>query len=365
MTQRRRGSDYDALLVLSFGGPESPDDVWPFLRNVTAGRAVPDERLADVAAHYHHFGGISPINALNRELVCLLRRELRRQQIRIPVYFGNRNWHPFVEHTVATMAEDGVRRALVLATSPFGGYSACRQYHDDLARARDAVGPDAPDLVKLRHFFDHPRFVDAWADAVLDAQKRAPDPHRLVFTAHSIPEAADRTAGTPDEGGHRYSRQVAAAARLVAGQAGFANHDVVWQSRSGPPSVPWLGPDILEHLEALADSGCTSAVVAPLGFVSDHVEVLWDINHEARERAAELGIQLTRAHTPSSDPRFAAMVTELVGEHVAHLPVRKLTDLPRGYATCNGEPCAAGCCGSATDRGAPEQARSPGPEPAR
>lgn len=359
MHRRDRDGDYDALLVLSFGGPEGPDEVEPFLRHVTAGRGVPAQRLADVAEHYHHFGGFSPINACNRELVRLLRWELHRQQIPLPVYFGNRNWHPFVEHTVAGMADHGVRRALVLATSPFGGHSACRQYHEDLARARAAVGAGAPELVKLRHFFDHPRFVDAWADSVLDACRRATTaPQRLVFTAHSIPQAADRTAGAPREGGRRYSHQVAAAARLVADQAGVANHDLVWQSRSGSANVPWLGPDILHHLDALAAAGCQSAVVAPIGFVSEHMEVLWDINHEARRRAQQLGICLTRAQTPGTDPRFADMVAELVAEHVAHQPARKLTDLPRGQATGNGQPCSLGCCASTTATGANSPTKS-------
>ena len=345
MSPEPRGGNYDALLVLSFGGPEGPDEVEPFLRNVTSGRGVPQARLAEVAEHYHHFGGVSPLNALNRELVGMVRDELQQQELGMPVYFGNRNWHPFVEDTVGAMTEDGIRRALVLATSPYGGYSACRQYHEDLLRARRAVGPDAPDMVKLRHFFDHPRFVGTWADAVIDARNRAPTrPDKLVFTAHSIPESADRSAGPPDTGGRRYSRQVAAAARLVAGQTDFASHDVVWQSRSGPAHVPWLAPDILEHLDDLSDAGCRSAVIAPIGFVSEHMEVLWDINHEARERADQLGICLTRAETPGSDPRFAAMVAELVGEQVAGMPVRTLSEHPRGCATWNGAPCSVGCC---------------------
>lgn len=345
MSPRRCGGDYDALLVLSFGGPEGPDEVDPFLRNVTSGRGVPQERLAEVAEHYHNFGGISPLNELNRELVSMLRWELQQQEMSMPVYFGNRNWHPFLEETVGAMAEDGIGRALVLATSPFGGYSACRQYHEDLARARRVVGPVAPDMIKLRHFFDHPWFIAMWSDAVIDAVNRAPTwPDRLVLTAHSIPESDDRTAGPPHVGGRRYSAQVAAAARLVAGQAGFISHDLVWQSRSGSARVPWLAPDILDHLDELAAAGCESAVVAPIGFVSDHMEVLWDINHEARDRASQLGIRLTRAETPGTDPRFAMMVAELVGEHVAQVPVRKLSDVAAGYATWNGQPCSAGCC---------------------
>jgi ferrochelatase len=254
-------SAFDALLVLSFGGPEGPDDVLPFLENVTRGRGVPRERLLDVARHYDHFGGVSPINARNRELVAAV-----SELIELPVYFGNRNWHPLVEDTVARMASDGVRRALVFATSAWGGFSACRQYHEDIARARAAVGDSAPDLVKLRHFFDHPEFVAAVADGVHAARSElgeAAAKARLVFTAHSVPESADAAAGTPDEGGHRYSRQVAEASRLVAAEVGVSEYDVVWQSRSGPPSVPWLAPDIVEHLDAVHASGAPAVLVCP------------------------------------------------------------------------------------------------------
>ena len=253
-----------------------------------------------------------PINARNRELIAAV-----RERTDLPVYFGNRNWHPLVEDTVAEMARDGVRRALVFATSAYGGYSACRQYHEDIARARKAVGDRAPELVKLRHFFDHPAFVAANADAVRAAAPPARRPRagaRLVFTAHSVPMAADAAAGTAAEGGHRYSRQVAEAARLVAAELGVAEHDVVWQSRSGPPQVPWLEPDVVDHLDALHARGVPAVVVAPVGFVSDHVEVIWDLDTEARERAEELGMAFARAATAGPDPRFADMVVELVAE---------------------------------------------------
>src|SRR5689334_13809884 len=210
-------SGFEALLVLSVGGPEGPADVRPFLENVTRGRGVPPERLDAVEEHYRHFGGVSPLNARNRELIAAV-----RSRVEMPVYFGNRNWHPMVEDTVAEMARDGVRRALVFATSAYGGFSACRQYHEDIARARKAVGEGAPELVRLRHFFDHPLFVAANADAVRAAMSELPagSAPRLVFTAHSVPEAADATGGPPAEGGHLYSRQVREAARLVAAELG-------------------------------------------------------------------------------------------------------------------------------------------------
>jgi protoporphyrin/coproporphyrin ferrochelatase len=357
----------DALLVLSFGGPEGLDEVRPFLENVVRGRGVPPERLDAVEEHYRHFGGVSPLNARNRELIAAVRKRTE-----LPVYFGNRNWHPLVEDTVAEMARDGVRRAVVFATSAYGGYSACRQYHEDIARARKAVEDlgsgcgaaashgvrggrvvpgsiTAPELVKLRHFFDHPAFVAANADAVRAACDTLPaavrDRARVVFTAHSVPTAADAAAGTPSEGGHRYSRQVADAARLVAADLGLAEHDVVWQSRSGPPQVPWLGPDIVEHLDTLAAQGVPAVVIAPVGFVSDHVEVIWDLDTEARERAEELGIAFARAATAGPDPRFADMVVELVAEHTAAAAPRGLsTDVPSAGCTVNGLPCAVDCC---------------------
>jgi ferrochelatase len=346
-------NEFDALLVLSFGGPEGPADVRPFLENVVRGRGVPPERLDAVEEHYQHFGGVSPLNARNREIIAAV-----GERIDVPVYFGNRNWHPMVEDTVAEMARDGVRRALVFATSAYGGYSACRQYQEDIARARKAVGDGAPELVKLRHFFDHPLFVGANADAVRAARATLPadlqDAARIVFTAHSVPVAADAAAGPPEEGGHRYSRQVAEAARLVAVELGVAEYDVVWQSRSGPPQVPWLEPDIVDHLDALHARGVRAVVVTPIGFVSDHVEVIWDLDTEARERAEELGMGFARAATAGPDPRFADMVAELVAEHLHDAAPLSLGDVPGGGCTVNGAPCAVDCCQPARRATRPE-----------
>ncbi|MDT7659354.1 MAG: protoporphyrin/coproporphyrin ferrochelatase [Pseudonocardiales bacterium] len=342
------GRPVDALLVLSFGGPEGPRDVLPFLERATAGRGVPRERLLEVAKHYDHFDGVSPLNARNRELIERVRAELAEQGIALPVYFGNRNWHPLVEDTVAEMAAAGVRRALVFATSAYGGYSACRQYHEDIERARESVGEGAPELVKLRHFFDHPDFVGAAADAVRSAAATLPverrEHARLVFTAHSIPSAADAAAGVPAEGGHRYSRQVAEAARLVAESVDVHDYDVVWQSRSGPPSVPWLEPDVLDHLDALHAKSVQAVLVCPIGFVSDHVEVVWDLDNEASERAAGYGMSFARAATAGAATRFARMVVELVREQLDGVSPRSLGAVPSAGAGVNGQPCGVDCC---------------------
>ena len=342
------GRPVDALLVLSFGGPEGPRDVLPFLERATAGRGVPRERLLEVAKHYDHFDGVSPLNARNRELIERVRAELAEQGIALPVYFGNRNWHPLVEDTVAEMAAAGVRRALVFATSAYGGYSACRQYHEDIERARESVGEGAPELVKLRHFFDHPDFVGAAADAVRSAAATLPverrDQARLVFTAHSIPSAADAAAGVPAEGGHRYSRQVAEAARLVAESVDVHDYDVVWQSRSGPPSVPWLEPDVLDHLDALHAKSVSAVLVCPIGFVSDHVEVVWDLDNEASERAAGYSMSFARAATAGAATRFARMVVELVREQLDGVSPRFLGAVPSAGAGVNGQPCGVDCC---------------------
>jgi ferrochelatase len=327
---------YDALLFLSFGGPEGLDEVRPFLENVVRGRGVPPERLDAVEEHYRHFGGVSPINARNRELIAAV-----RSRTALPVYFGNRNWHPLVEDTVAEMAGDGIRDALVFATSAYGGFSACRQYDDDIARARAAVGPEAPHLTKLRHFFDHPLFVQANADAIRAVLSEGA---RVVFTAHSIPTSADAAAGVPAEGGHRYSRQIAEAARLVAAEVGLADYDVVWQSRSGPPQVPWLEPDVVDHVEALHDKGVEAVVLSPIGFVSDHVEVVWDLDNEAAEKAAELGMGFARAATAGPDPRFADMIVELMAEHLSDAPPRASGTVPSAGCTVDGAPCAVDCC---------------------
>jgi protoporphyrin/coproporphyrin ferrochelatase len=296
--------DFDALLLLSFGGPEGPDQVMPFLENVTRGRGIPRERLVDVAEHYLHFGGVSPINGINRALI----EQLRVAQD-LPVYFGNRNWEPYVEDAVTAMRDNGVRRAAVFTTSAWGGYSSCTQYVEDIARARAAAGDGAPELVKLRQYFDHPLFVEMFTDAITAAAQTVPDGARLVFTAHSIPVSARSRCGTD-----LYARQVAYASKLVADTAGFDDYDQVWQSRSGPPQVPWLEPDVADHLSELADAGTQAVIICPIGFVADHIEVVWDLDQELRQQAEHAGIAFARASTPNADPRFARLAADLIDE---------------------------------------------------
>jgi ferrochelatase len=336
---------YDALVLLSFGGPEGPDEVMPFLENVTRGRDVPRERLEGVAAHYLHFGGVSPINQQNRELVAAITKDFAAHDVALPVYWGNRNWRPYITDTVRAMAADGIGRALVLVTSAYASYSACRQYQDDLAVAREAVGDEAPQLDKLRHFFDHPGFVEPQVDAVRDAvgsiepSRRATC--RLVFTAHSIPESMAEAAGPQ---GNLYVAQLREAARLIA-SAGASDlaWDLVYQSRSGSPRTPWLGPDVGDHLRALAAGGTTDVVVVPVGFVSDHLEVRWDLDVEAAEVAAGLGMGFARTVTPGTDPRLVEMVRELVAERMnPACPKRALSPLGPSH-----DICPVACCMSA------------------
>ncbi|MEH3142168.1 MAG: ferrochelatase [Mycobacterium kyogaense] len=336
---------FDALLLLSFGGPEGPEQVMPFLENVTRGRGIPRERLASVAEHYLHFGGVSPINGINRDLMTAIEAELARRGTDIPVYFGNRNWDPFVEDTVAHMRDNGIRRAAVFSTSAWGGYSGCTQYQEDIARARAAAGPEAPQLTKLRQYFDHPLLVEMFADAIRDAAATLPEElraeARLVFTAHSIPLRAANRCG-PD----LYERQVGYTSRLVAAAAGYTDFDQVWQSRSGPPQVPWLEPDVGDHLDTLAQAGTKAVIVCPVGFVADHIEVVWDLDSELAEQAEAAGIALARATTPNSSPRFARMAVDLMDELVGELPAARVggPDPVPGYGcSVNGALCTPNC----------------------
>ena len=336
---------FDALLLLSFGGPEGPEQVMPFLENVTRGRGIPTERLAAVAEHYLHFGGVSPINGINRELVAAIEAELARRGMDLPVYFGNRNWEPYVEDAVAQMRDNGIRRAAVFSTSAWGGYSGCTQYQEDIARGRASAGPDAPELTKLRQYFDHPLLVEMFADAIRAAAATLPEPvrgdARLVFTAHSIPLRAASRCG-PD----LYERQVGYTSALVAAAAGYQQYDQVWQSRSGPPQVPWLEPDVGDHLTSLTQAGTKAVIVCPVGFVADHIEVVWDLDNELAEQAAEAGIAFARASTPNAQPRFAALVVDLIDEMRLGVPaVRAGGDnaVPGYGCSVNGELCTPAC----------------------
>ena len=314
------GMAYDAFLLVSFGGPEGPDDVMPFLRNVTRGRGVPDERLAEVAMHYQHFGGVSPINGQCRDLLAATAASLGDAGIDLPLYWGNRNWAPYLADTVRQMRDDGVRRALAFVTSPYGSFSSCRQYLDDIDAARTTVGPDAPVIEKIRHYHDHPGHIRAHVDAVgaalatLPAERRPTT--RIAFTAHSIPASMAASSG-PAGGTDRYRSQLREVAALVTAQAAAdLRWDLVWQSRSGPPRMPWLEPDINDHLRQLADDGVTSVLVSPIGFISDHLEVAWDLDHEAAETAKKLGLDFVRAATPGVHPSFVDMIVDLVSERL-------------------------------------------------
>ncbi len=323
----------EALLVLSFGGPEGPEDVMPFLENVTRGRGIPRERLLDVAEHYHHFGGVSPINEQNKALIAAVEKELAAAGTDLPVYWGNRNWSPYVEDTWAQMADDGIEHVYVFATSAYASFSGCRQYHEDIARARVSYG-GGPTAEKLPHYFDTPGFVQANADALAAALTALPDGvrgiARLVATAHSIPESMAAVAG-PD--GHAYEAELTAAAeRVVAEAAPGRGFDLVWQSRSGPPSVPWLEPDVNDHLRTLGAAGEQAVVLFPVGFVSDHLEVVWDLDNEARETAQELGLAFARAATAGTHPAFVESIRLLLEE-------RRAGGLPR-----LGTNCPASCC---------------------
>jgi len=342
---RHPDGHFDALLVVSFGGPEGMDDVIPFLENVTRGRNVPRERLEEVAHHYELFEGVSPINAQNRALIEALRPELDAHGIGLPVYFGNRNWHPLLPDTLREMADAGVERALAFFTSAYSSYSGCRQYRENLYEAQQLVGPSAPEVLKTRMFFNHPGWVEANADHLRAALGRIPAERRdaaaVAFTAHSIPLAMARAC--------RYEAQLQEAARLVAEAAGVTDSALVYQSRSGPPQVPWLEPDVLDHLRSLRDRGVEDVALAPIGFVSDHLEVLYDLDVEARELAGELGLNLVRASTASTHPAFVAMIRELVQERLdPGLPRRAVGRFVAGH-----DVCPADCCMPGTGRPSP------------
>jgi ferrochelatase len=328
---------YDAILVISFGGPEGPDDVLPFLENVLRGKNVPHERMLEVAEHYRQFGGVSPINAQNRALIAALQQELDTHGPHLPIYWGNRNWHPLLADTLAQMAADGRRRAIAFFTSAYSSYSSCRQYREDIQKAQAVVGPDAPAIDKLRVFYNHPGFIEPLAESLQAAFEQIPPERResaaIAYTAHSVPqEMADHC---------RYAAQLTEACRLVTTTAGRGNAwQLVYQSRSGPPRQPWLEPDICDHLQSLHEQGVTDVVVLPIGFVSDHLEVLFDLDTQALALAGELGMRMVRAATAGSHPRFIRMIRELVEERTSDNPQR----LALGLYGPSHDVCPADCC---------------------
>ena len=299
-------SRFDALLIVSFGGPERREDVIPFLENVLRGRNVPRERLLEVAEHYYHFNGRSPINDQNRELIAAL-----REAVKLPIYWGNRNWHPLLADTLCQMRQDGIRRAVAFPTSAFGSYSGCRQYLDNIQGARKAVGDGAPEIVKIPPFSGHPLFLEAMTDRVRAASDQLPGA-RLVFTAHSVPVTMAQASP--------YVEQLMSASGRVAEAVGVSDWKLVYQSRSGPPTQPWLGPDICDHLrESPRDT-----IIAPIGFLSDHMEVIYDLDTEARAVCDELGVRMVRAGTVGTHPAIIRMIAELIEREP--------------------EPCGATCC---------------------
>lgn len=345
-------SDYDAVLLLSFGGPEGPDDVVPFLENVTRGRGVPRERLEEVAEQYERFGGVSPINDQNRALLSALRAELdRRGHDGLGLYWGNRNWSPYIEDVVADITAAGHQRVLALATSAYSSYSACRQYLEDIERARAHVGPAAPTIDKVRPYWNHPGFVDAMTGRVRTAietlDPRQLEAARLVFTAHSIPLSM---AATSD-----YETQLRDAVARVTERLGHGlASDLVFQSRSGPPHVPWLEPDIVDHLGVLRAAGAETVVVAPIGFISDHLEVKYDLDTRAADEAAALGLTMVRAGTVGTHPRFVQGLVDLLDEHLVGADAKALGPLgPRR------SPCTPGCCPAPSRAGPPRTGARP------
>jgi protoporphyrin/coproporphyrin ferrochelatase len=328
---------YDAILVVSFGGPEAREDVIPFLENVLRGRNVPRERLLAVAEHYYHFGGRSPINQQTSNLIAALEAELAAHGPKLPVYWGNRNWHPMLPDTLGKMKEHGIHRALALVTSAFSSYSGCRQYRENIARAQAAVGPGAPEVEKLRVFFNHPGFIEATIDRIQDALKMVPAQARenvqVVYTAHSIPMSM---ANSSD-----YVPQLEEARRLVSGGLGIVNDALVYQSRSGTPGQPWLEPDVLDHLRDVKARNLASAVIiVPIGFISDHMEVLYDLDVEARQLCDSLELSMMRAKTVGVHPKFVAMIRELILERIDPLTERRAL----GSLGPREDLCAQDCC---------------------
>jgi ferrochelatase len=328
---------YDAILIVSFGGPDGPVDVLPFLENVLRGRNVPRERMLEVAEHYYHFGGRSPINDQNRQLIAALTQELATHGPRLPIYWGNRNWHPLLADTLREMAADGVHRALAFVTSAFSSYSGCRQYREDIAGAQQEVGPAAPQVDKLRVFFNHPGFIESMIERTRDALEQVPTERRdaavLVFTAHSIPQAmAD---------GCKYELQLREACRLVADGVGHDHWRLVYQSRSGLPQQPWLEPDIGDFLRQQQSSRLLrDVVVVPIGFTSDHLEVLYDLDTEAQKICDKLGINMVRTATVGTHPRFIRMIRELIEERMSDSPNR----LALGTLGPKEDFCPDDCC---------------------
>ena len=333
---------YDAILLVSFGGPEALDEIMPFLANVLRGRNVPPERMQAVAQHYELFGGVSPINEQNRKLLAALRKELDENGPRLPIYWGNRNWHPLLADTLRQMRDDGIKRALAFVTSAYSSYSGCRQYRENIEQARTEVGDGAPQIEKLRAFYNHPGFIEPNIENLNAALAQIPEDRRttteIAFTAHSIPLSMATAC--------EYEAQLLEACRLVAAGAGHERWRLVFQSRSGPPQQPWLAPDICDYLRELKARGAQDVVIAPVGFISDHMEVIYDLDTQARQLAAELGLNMIRAATVGTHPTFIKMIRELIRERIEPQTVRRAL----GTRGASHDVCPADCCLSGASR---------------
>ena len=330
---------FDAIIVVSFGGPEGPDDVMPFLENVLRGKNVPRSRMLEVAEHYNHFGGVSPINQQNRDLIAALERALADHQIELPVYWGNRNWHPSIPDALQQMQRDGIRNALAFFTSAYSCYSGCRQYRENILTAQVSLGDNAPQVHKLRMFFNHPSYIAASADRVGEALAKIPEQRRsathFVFTAHSIPMAMAE--------GCSYTTQLAEASRLVMEQIGDQSWQLVYQSRSGPASQSWLEPDVCDYLEATGlEQKTEDVVIMPIGFVSDHMEVLFDLDTEAKEVCDRNGINMVRAKTVGTHPEFIRMIRQLILERTEGKPQEAVGAMPPNHDICPVDCCLPG-----------------------
>jgi len=328
---------YDAFLLLSFGGPEGMNDVMPFLENVLRGKNVPKERMMAVAHHYEQFGGVSPINEQNRQLIAALKPVIEESGPRLPIYWGNRNWHPMLEDTMRQMADDGIKNALAFVTSAYSSYSSCRQYLEDIEQAREKLGKRAPTVDKIRVFHNHPGFVQTNTDNLQEALSNFPAGERpdveIAFTAHSIPLSMDSHC--------EYKQQLLETSRLVARAAQHPNHwSLCYQSRSGPATQPWLEPDICDHIRNLHEKGVTNLVIMPIGFVSDHMEVIYDLDTEAHLLCSQLGMKMIRAKTAGVHPRFVQMVLELVQERMSGAGQPQAL----GKFGANADVCAPDCC---------------------
>ena len=341
---------YDAVLVVSFGGPEGQDDVLPFLENVLRGKNVPRERMLEVADHYRRFGGLSPINEQNRHLIAALEAELPSHGPPLPIYWGNRNWHPLLPDTLRQMADDGVKNALAFFTSTYSSYSGCRQYRENIADAQAAVGPRAPKVAKLRMPYNHPGFIETMADRLRDALSRLPaelqDEALVMFTAHSIPVGMAANC--------KYELQLHESCRLVAERADRSKWEIVYQSRSGPPQQPWLEPDVCDRIEQLhAEDALPALAIVPIGFISDHMEVLYDLDTEARDVCQRVGVPMERAATAGTHPRFVRMIREMIVERMTPGAARPACgDLGPSH-----DVCPVDCCQYVPQR--PSAAKAP------